>query len=187
MNDIADTQLYRAVANTLWSYLKAGAWSPHRQVRAISATGNPRAHTYAPGSIPGPTPTVELLSITWQIRTWLWSDQWPGRRCYAIELQRAAYDAALSNLPHAAIAELDAAYETSVRRPFRLDTEADGSKILTRNREADSITNLVSGALEAIARRAHVELIPDHVERALIEDDEISLVKVRAAAAGVLT
>lgn len=167
-----DQQLTRAVANALWWYLQRDAWTPHRQVRAISATGNPQGHNYAPGAIPGPTPTVELISITWQIRTWLWSDQWPGRACYAIELKRQAHNEALANLPHAAIAELDAAYESPMRRPFRVDTDQDGRRYLTRNREAEAMTHLVAGALEAIASRASLELIPEHVERALITDED---------------
>lgn len=178
-----DTQLLRAVANALWPYLKANAWSPHRQVRAISATGNPRSHNYSGGGhIPGPTPTVELLSVTWQIRTWLWSDQWPGRQCYALELLRLGYDTAISNLPHAAIAEYEVALEhATCRRPFRTELGQDGNRRLTRNRDDAAITVLVASALEAIALRADFELIPDYVERALIEDSEISLERVHVA------
>lgn len=188
MTEPSEIQLLRACANALWPYLKAEAWSPHRQVRALSPTGNPRSHSYnGGGNIPGPTPTIELLSITWQIRTWLWSDQWPGHACYAIELQRHAYNAAVSNLPHDAIAELEAAYRTPVRRPFRVDTSPDGTRYLTRNREAGVISHLVVAALESIARRAHFEIIPEYVERALIEDDEINLEQVQRAAAAGLT
>lgn len=183
-----DTQLLRAVANALWPYLKADAWSPHRQVRALSATGNPRGYGYSPGAIPGPTPTVEIISVTWQIRTWLWSDQWPGRACYAIELRRAAYEAALSNLPHAAIAEFQTALERATcRKPFRTELDEMGERRLTRNRNDKAVTTLAASALEAIALRADLELIPEYVERALIEDDEISPERVTAAAVAGLT
>lgn len=171
MVNAVDIQLLRAVANTLWPYLKANAWSPHKQVRAISATGNPRGYGYSPGAIPGPTPTVEIISVTWQIRTWLWSDQWPGHQCYAIELRRAAYEAALSCLPHGVIAEYEAALEQATcRKPFRTERDEEGARRLTRNRDDTAITPLAASALEAIALRADLELIPDYVERALLSD-----------------
>lgn len=184
-------QLHRAVANALWPYLRIyedgeTGWSPWRETRAIHPTGNPPGHRYAPGQIPGPEPTTELLGIRWGIITTLHSTDWPGRRAYRITLWRDDHDARLARLPAAAIADYQAALEHSgARKPFQLATTEDGTKRLTRNRNDGTITHLVAAALEAIADAATLRLIPPEVERqifdAMLSDADISLTATLAA------
>jgi len=184
------TQLNRAVANALWWYLQRDAWVDILETRAISPTGAPRSASYSSASrMPGPqldgealTPTVEVITRTPLIRANLWSEDWPGHTAWRILLARPDADRALSHLPAAAIAEYEAALEhATCRKPFTVEVDADGERRLTRNRHDGTITHLAAAALEAIARVADLQRIPQEVEDALLTDSDINLDAIRAA------
>lgn len=188
---VDNTQLHRAVANVLWPYLRTyedgqDGWSPYRETRAIHPTGNPRGHNYNSGTIPGPTPTVELLGIKYGIITTLHSNDWPGRHAYRIYLWRDDHDARLARLNAATIADYELALEHSTaRKPFTLETNEDGTKRLARNRHDGTITNLTAAALEAIAAAATLKELPPEIERqinaAKLGDGDISLNTILAS------
>ena len=163
-------QLLRAAANAIWPYLRIhedgeDGWHPYRETRAIHPTGNPPGHRYAPGQIPGPTPTVELLGVRYGIVTTLHSHDWPGRDPYRITLWREHHDERLANLPAAAVAEYELALEhANCRKPFTVERDERGAPRLTRNRHDGTITHLVAAALEAVASAAELRPIPASVE-----------------------
>lgn len=184
-----DTQLLRAIANTLWPYLRArdedgdeSGWTAYRETRALSPTGNPRSHSYSSaGHIAGPQPTTEVISVTFMIITYLWSGDWPGRAAYRIELEREDVRRRVSGLNAATIADYETALEhASCRKPFTVEVE-NGVRRLTRNRHDGTITHLTVAALEAIAKAADLQRIPSDVEAALLTDSDISLNAIRAA------
>lgn len=177
-----DTQLLRAVSNTLWPYLRARdedgedtGWTAYRETRALSPTGNPRSHSYSgAGHIAGPQPTVEVISVTFMIITYLWSGDWPGRAAYRIELEREAARRRVSGLNAATIADYETALEhASCRKPFTVEVE-NGVRRLTRNRHDGTITHLTAAALEAIAATAVLEPIQPEIESQLLTDTDIS-------------
>lgn len=185
-----DQQLARAIANTVWPYLRARdehgddtGWGTYRETRALSPTGNPKSYTYSgAGHIAGPEPTVELISITHLIVTYLWREDWPGDAAYRIVLERDATRRRISMLNANTIADYEAALEhATCRKPFTVATDEHGERYLTRNRNDGTITHLVAAALEAIARTAELRRIPPEVEAALLGDSDISLNAINAA------
>lgn len=181
------TQLLRAVANTLWPYLRAGekGWKTYRETRVITPTGNPRTSTYSSSAgLPNPSTWIEVISISYKIITTLWSEDWPGGESWRITLDKNYADEAISRLNAATIADYELALEhATCRKPFTVERNENGDRVLTRNRHDGVITNLAAAALEAVARSAELRLIPEGIEAALFTDadEHISLNAIRAA------
>lgn len=180
------TQHHRAVANTLWPYLKAGdhgGWKQYRETRLITPTGNSHSGGYSSAhQTENPSTYIEVISRTYKIITTLWGDDWPGGTSWRLTLDKHHADAAISRLNANTIAEYELALEHSnCRKPFQLATNEEGRKYLTRNRNDGAITNLAAAALEAIARATEMKLIPQDVEAALLTDSDIDLNAIRAA------
>lgn len=192
------TQLHRAVANSLWPFLRAGdnGWTTYRELRAISPVGNPKSGNYSsakppPGpTLPGekrgsnPSAYVEVLSVSWKIVETLWAEDWPGGQSWRITLDKNYAEAAISRLNAATIADYESALEhATCRKPFTVATDEDGGKYLTRNRNDGTITNLVVAALEAVAGACELRRIPSDIETALFSDadEHINLDAIRAA------
>ncbi|MFA5552129.1 MAG: hypothetical protein WDA03_11010 [Trueperaceae bacterium] len=181
------TQLLRAVANVLWPFLRAGerGWKTYRETRLITPTGNPRSGTYSSArQSENPSTYVEVLSVSWKIIATLWADDWPGGQSWRITLDKNYADAAISRLNAATIADYETALELSnCRKPFQLETDENGEKRLTRNRNDGLITNLTAAALEALAGAAELRRIPSELEATLFSDadEHISLDAIRAA------
>lgn len=175
----------RAVSNVLWPHLRAGerGWKTYRETRLITPTGDTRGSGYSSArQSSNPSTYIEVLSITWKIIATLWSDDWHGGESWRITLDKNYADAALSRLNAATIADYETALEHSnCRKPFTIDRDENGERVLTRNRHDGTITNLVAAALEAVARAAELRRIPADVEAALRTDSDISLDAIRAA------
>lgn len=179
------TQLLRAVANALWPHLKAGdnGWTTYKETRIVTPTGDAKSGGYSSArQSSNPSTYVEVLSITWKIITNLWSEDWHGGSAWRITLDKNDAERAISRLNAATIADYELALEhATCRKPFQQETDDNGEKRLTRNRNDGTITNLVAAALEVVAGAAELRRIPADVEEALLTDSDISLDAIRAA------
>lgn len=172
------TQLHRAAANAMWPILQTRKWRDHTRKRAISPTGNPRSHTSNTSTIPGPTPTIELLEQAPYQRALATSDETHLTLGIAIELTYADHCLALARIPHAAAADYEDALDGSTRVPF-LWHRRDG---YTRNPE---LPRGAATALRALAAAATITVLTPEQDAAIIaarrEGDPISLNAVLAA------
>lgn len=161
----ADAQLHRAIANALWPHLKADAWTQHRVTRDLSPTGAPRRGWSSTPATPGPTPTLEVITVTWLMRVTVWSWEWPGGASWRVTLDRVNAVASLAQLPYQTIFALESAYHASTcRKPFSVERNEHGARTLVRNRHDGAITQDVATALEAVASAATLRAIPPEVE-----------------------
>lgn len=181
-----NTQLHRAIANTIWPHLRAGdhGWKRYRETRIVTPTGNTNGGRYS--SVPpteNPSTYLEVISTSYKIITTLWSDDHPGEGSWRITLNKHDADATLSRLNAAAIADYELALEhAACRKPFTVERNENGERYLTRNRHDGTITNLAAAALEVVAGACGLRRIPADVEAALFTDeDDISLDAIRAA------
>lgn len=179
-----NTQLLRAVSNILWPHLRAHerGWDTYREVRVLSHNGNPTVGRYASAHTPDAPSNIEVLSITYKTIVTLWSEDWPGTQAWRITRHRTYEDQALARLNAATIADYELALEhATCRKPFTVEADENGTKRLTRNRHDGTITHLTAAALEAVARACELQLIPRHVEDALLTETDINLDEILAA------
>lgn len=177
-----DTQLLRAVANVMWPYLQRRRWTPHKVKRSISPTGAPRGHSYNRGSIPGPEPTIEIISSEPYLSAIATSEDTRLSVSLAISLTRADCYAALARVSHAAAAEYEEALDDrKIEAPYHFDRR----DLYTRN---PALPRQASTALLAVANACRLERLTDAQDAAVIEarraGDPISLNAVLAAIQG---
>ena len=177
-----DTQLLRAVSNALWPLLQRRRWEPHKVKRSISPTGAPRGHSYNHGSIPGPEPTVEIISSDPYLYAIATSEDTRLKMGLAIHLTRADCYAALARIDHACAADYEEALDNRrIEVPFHHDRRDQ----YTRN---PALHRRAALALLAVAHAARLERLTAAQDAAVIDarraGDVISLNAVLAAIQG---
>lgn len=171
-----DLQTLRAACNALWPLLRKRHWETAKKTRAISPTGNPRGHNYAPGQIPGPEPTIEVIDHIRYLEATAHSTETRLGYGIAIELTRVDAERALSLMPAAAAAEYDEALhnrELRFQHPFTWETD--------RYRRNRALPRRAAIALQAVAAAATVRILTPEENAALIDDGGINAQAVFAA------
>lgn len=171
------TQLHRAVANALWPALRRRHWEVARKTRAISPTGNPRGHNYAPGQIPGPEPTVEVLDHIRYLEATATSAETRLGCAVGVELTYVDACAALARLSHAAVAEYDEALDVIALR-FQRPFVWKG----THYRRNDQLKRRAAIALQAVAAAATIRILTVEEDASLNDDHGINADEVFVAA-----
>lgn len=172
-------QLLRACSNALWPKLRKRRWESRTTSRAISPTGNPRGHNYAPGAIPGPEPTVEILEhtyITWAVA--LPHETRLGHGIYVRLTRTLAYDALARLTPATAAAFEDALDDQELRFQHPFIWKGD------RYRRNDKLTRRAAIALQAVAATAFVRETTDEENARVLEETDIRASEVFAAVDG---
>jgi len=170
------TQLHRAVANALWPALRRRHWEVARKTRAISPTGNPRGHNYAPGQIPGPEPTIEVLDHIRYLEATATSTETRLGYGLGIELTRVDAYAALARTSHAAAAEYEEALDLPalrLQRPFIWKG--------THYRRNEQLSRRAAVALQAVAAAANVRILTVEEDADLLDSHEIRALEVFVA------
>lgn len=169
-------QLLRCVSNALWPKLRKRRWEAYTESRAISPTGNPRGHNYAPGAIPGPEPTIEV----YQHIHYIWAVALPhetrlGHGIYTRLTRTAAY-AALARLPAATAADYEEALDDETLR-FQYPFVWKGAHY----RRNDALTRRAAIALQAVAVAATTRPTTDEENARVLEETNINALEVFAA------
>ena len=161
-------QLLRATCNAIWPLLRKRHWETAKKTRAISPTGNPRGHNYAPGQIPGPEPTLEVIDHIHYLEATAHSTETRLGYGIAIELTRVDAERALSLMPAAAAAEYDEALhnrELRFQHPFVWKGD--------RYRRNDKLPKRAAQALQAVAAEASLRVLTPEEDAALLDDGGI--------------
>lgn len=165
MGEPPNLQLLRCVSNVLWPKLRKRRWEAYTESRAISPTGNPRGHNYAPGQIPGPEPTIEVLINDPYIAAIATAEETRLGYGLAIELTRANAHNALSALPVSHQADYEEALDLpalKLQRPF----------IYRNGRYArnETLTKRAALALLTVASAAKIQRLTEQQDNELRHD-----------------
>lgn len=175
-----DLQTLRAACNALWPALRKRHWRSAKQSRAISPTGNPRGHNYAPGQIPGPEPTIEILEHTYYLRAIADTTETRLGHGIGIHLDRVAANRALSACTPAQAAEYDEALDQHDLK-FQVPFVWKGD----RYRRNDKLTRRAAIALQSVLASALIRPLTTEEEMQLflveiMRPDEVFLIMERA-------
>lgn len=181
-----DTQLARAIANTLWPWLRADKWIPHRLVAVNDPRGNPTSSPGGPPRFPRPksNPRTEEVESHPYIEDYVYPEEHPARTAWALNLTKTDHDRVLGDLPELERFDYLAARKLSTCRvPFEVTTNRHNKPLLRRNSHDATITQACAAALEAIAGAVTLQPLTDDqlLDLLLIRDDEIDLAAIENA------
>jgi hypothetical protein len=173
-----DSQLARAVANSLWPALRRQRWQTHTVTRNLSSH-NPRGYSARPQA--GSIATTEVASSTVVVHTesyitaLLLREEWDGPTSYAIHLDYDRYHLTITLFGRAlATAYGELISHATCRQPFTRQPNRHGLPKLRRNPHELTMTLPASTALERIAATCTLRALDeDNVDEFLITDTDV--------------
>jgi hypothetical protein len=173
-----DSQLARAVANSLWPQLKRQRWQTHTVTRNLSSY-NPRGYSARPqaGSVattPAASATVVLHEEAF-IACLLLREEYDGPTSYAIHLDYDRYHLTITLFGRAlATAYGELISHATCRQPFTRQLNRHGVPKLRRNPHELTMTLPASTALERIAATCTLRALDEeNVDEFLIIDTDV--------------
>jgi hypothetical protein len=172
-----DAQLARAVSNALWPNLKRNRWSTHTVTRDLSKS-NPHAYTTGPRVARVPTTPAASTTIIQHQEQWisclLLKEEYDGDISYAIHLDRARHDDALSLMTAMTLRDYRDLQQAACRQPFTRQLNRHGIPKLRRNPHEVLVTPLAALALEKIAHAATLRALDeDNIDEFLLGDADL--------------
>ena len=172
-----EVQLARAVANSLWPALRRQRWSTHTVTRDLSKS-NPTAHHSGPRAARVPTSPAASTTIIQHREEWiaalLLREEYDGDTSYAIHLDRARHDDALSLMTAFTLRDYRDLTQAACRAPFTRQLNRHGIPKLRRNPHEPLVTPLAALALETIANAATLRALDeDNIDAFLITDADV--------------
>jgi hypothetical protein len=173
-----DSQLARAVANSLWPALRRQRWQTHTVTRNL-AQSNPRGYAARPHA--GSIVTTEAASSTvivheeHFITALLLREEYDGPTSYAIHLDYDRYHLTITLFGRAlATAYGELISHATCRQPFTRQPNRHGLPKLRRNPHELTMTLPASTALERIAATCTLRALDEeNVDEFLITDTDV--------------